>query len=67
MPAVQGSKEKLYARCENLIPYTQYSASVYITGPNNVTNSALPYTVNFTTFPDGEWQNLKQRMVINNV
>jgi hypothetical protein len=59
MPTVQGSKGEFFARCENLIPYTQYSASVYITRPNNATNSALPYTVNFTTLPEGEWQNLK--------
>jgi PKD repeat protein len=66
MPTVQGSEGNPCARCENLIPYTNYSASVYIMR-SNVINSALPYTVNFTTLSDGEWQNLKQRMVINNV
>jgi hypothetical protein len=57
-PVVQGSADKPYAICENLIPYTEYSASVFVKGPNNKTNPALPYNINFTTLPDGECQKL---------
>jgi hypothetical protein len=56
---VQGSPYKPYARYVNLTPYTEYRASVFVKGPNNKTNPDLPYSVNFTTFPDGEFQQLK--------
>jgi hypothetical protein len=59
VPNVQGLPDKPYVRLENLIPYTQYNASVFVKGPNGKTNSALPYTVNFTTLPDGECEKLK--------
>ena len=58
MPVVQGSENKPYARCENLTPYTEYSASVFVKGPNGKTNPALPYSINFTTLPDGECEKL---------
>jgi hypothetical protein len=54
MPTVQGRPEKPYARFENLIPYTHYNADVFVKGRNGSTNPALPYSVNFTTLPDGE-------------
>jgi hypothetical protein len=59
MPVVQGSENKPYARCENLTPYTEYIASVFVRGPNGKTNPALPYSIKFTTTPDGECQKLK--------
>ena len=59
MPVVQGSENKPYARCENLTPYTQYIASVFVKGPSNKTNPALPYSIKFTTLSDGECQKLK--------
>ena len=55
-PIVQGSADTFYARCENLIPYTEYRASVFVKGPNGKTNLALPYSINFTTLADGECQ-----------
>jgi hypothetical protein len=58
-PVVQESVNKPYARCENLTPYTEYSASVFVKGPNGKTNPALPYSINFTTLADGECQKLK--------
>jgi hypothetical protein len=53
-PKVQENGDKLFARCENLIPYTKYNASVFVKGRNGKTNTALPYSVNFRTLPDGE-------------
>jgi hypothetical protein len=58
-PVVQRSEFKPYARCENLTAYTEYMASVFVKGPNGKTNPALPYSINFTTLPDGECQKLK--------
>jgi hypothetical protein len=58
-PVVQRSANKFYARCENLTPYTEYRASVFVKGPNGKTNPALPYTINFTTLADGLCQMLK--------
>jgi hypothetical protein len=49
-----GTEDKPSARCENLIPYTQYKASVFVKRPNGTTNPALPYNFDFTTLPDGE-------------
>jgi hypothetical protein len=57
-PVVQGSADKPYARCEYLTPYTEYRASVFVKGPNGKANPALPYSINFTTLPDGECQKL---------
>jgi len=48
----------VYAICQNLIPYTEYRASVFVIGPNGKTNPALPYSINFTTLADGECQKL---------
>jgi hypothetical protein len=59
MPVVQRSGNNIYARSENLIPYTEYRASVFVKGPNGKTNPALPYSVNFTTLPYGECQKVK--------
>jgi hypothetical protein len=53
-PVVQGPANKPYARCEDLIPYTEYSASVFVKGRNGKTNPDLPYSVPFTTLADGE-------------
>jgi hypothetical protein len=53
-PRVQDHGDKFYARCDNLIPYTEYNASVFVKGRNGKTNPALPYSVNFRTLPDGE-------------
>jgi hypothetical protein len=58
MPSVQESANKPYARWENLTPYTEYMASVFVKGPNGKTNPALPYSINFTTLADGECQQL---------
>jgi len=58
LPFVQESENKFYARCENLTPYTEYRASVFVKGPNGKTNPALPYSINFTTLADGECQQL---------
>ena len=65
VPTVQGPADKPYARCENLIPYTQYNASMFVKGPNGKTNPSLPYSVNFTTLPNGECQKVKWRIIIN--
>jgi hypothetical protein len=53
-PKVQYKGDKFYVRSENLIPYTEYNASVFVKGRNGKTNPALPYSVNFRTLPDGE-------------
>jgi hypothetical protein len=58
-PTVQVSEDKHYAICQNLIPYTEYRASVFVKGPNGETNPALPYSVNFKTLADGECQKVK--------
>jgi hypothetical protein len=58
MPVVQGSENKPYAKCENLTPYAEYRASVFVKGPNGKTNPALSYSVDFTTLADGECQQL---------
>jgi len=57
-PVVQESGDKFYARCENLMPYTEYRASVFVKGRNGKINPALPYSINFTTLADGECQKL---------
>jgi hypothetical protein len=57
-PVVLVSENEPYARYENLTPYTEYRASVFVKGPNGKTNPALPYSINFTTLPDGECQKL---------
>ncbi|KDR23542.1 Down syndrome cell adhesion molecule-like protein 1 [Zootermopsis nevadensis] len=54
MPVVQQKEQEQFARFEKLIPYTQYLASVFVRSPKNLTNPALPYSVNFTTLPDGK-------------
>lgn len=54
-PPVQGNEhDRYYVTYENLIPYTQYNAAVFVKRPNKAINPALPYSVNFTTLPDGE-------------
>jgi hypothetical protein len=58
-PTVQWSANKPFARCEKLIPYTEYRASVFVKGRNDKTNPALPYSVPFTTLADGECQKVR--------
>jgi hypothetical protein len=53
-PKIMIIRNKLSARCENLIPYTQYQASVFVKRENGATNPALSLNVNFTTLQDGE-------------
>jgi len=55
-PVVQRSEDTFYARCENLIPYTEYRASVFVKRLNGKINPALPYSVDFRTLADGECQ-----------
>ncbi|XP_069704009.1 receptor-type tyrosine-protein phosphatase F-like isoform X2 [Periplaneta americana] len=48
-----GKHRPIYsARLENLIPYTNYSVSVYAKGSNGNINSELPLNYSFTTSPD---------------
>jgi hypothetical protein len=51
---MKGTKDNPTARCESLIPYTQYKASVFVKRPTGAINPALSLSVNFTTLPDGE-------------
>jgi hypothetical protein len=51
---MMGTADKLSARLEGLIPFTQYKASVFVKRPNGATNPALPLSINFTTLADGE-------------
>jgi hypothetical protein len=62
---VQERENKFYAKCENLIPYTQYNANVFDKGLNGKTNPSLPSSVNFTTLSDGECQKVKWRIISN--
>jgi Fibronectin type III domain. len=63
IPIVQRSADKPYAIWENLTPFTEYMASVFVRGPNGKTNQDLPYSVNFRTLADGECQKLKQNIL----
>jgi hypothetical protein len=52
---MKGNIDDPSARCENLIPHTQYKASVFLERPSGATNAALSLDVNFTTSPDREY------------
>jgi hypothetical protein len=49
-----GSGNILSARLENLIPYAQYKASVFVKRPSGAINPALSLSINFTTLSDGK-------------
>jgi hypothetical protein len=56
---VQESGNIYIAGIVNLIPYTEYRASVFVKGRNGKINPALPCSVNFKTLPRGECQKVK--------
>jgi hypothetical protein len=63
IPDVQRPADKHNATLENLTPYTEYRASVFVKGRNGKRNPDLPYSVNFTTLAEGECQKLKQKIL----